>query len=274
MVFLWCFLAGMVITVNAQDQNPTETGMAEIGVFYVAYFETWSKLRYYTGRVDNTTDSKNELWWNADTDRDPLIEDMLSRLKFLSIRKLANISGYKSERLPRRFLGLDVFLVYPPSRDSNPYKLGIRESFFSDNDGLLQIDGFFRFSRLNGFELGIHLPGDTTEFVSYNDPLEYVRLDQVLTHNRSSIDEFVTDWIQLSQYKGHPRDFKLILNEYELIDDTLVGQCETVELDMESGQDALYLHKVWTYEISSSDIPKLENISLRSADIQHDDIEP
>ena len=274
MVLLWCFLSGMVMTASAQDQKPDEAGMAEICIYYVAYFETWSKIRYYSGRIDYTTDSEKELWWHDDTDRAPLIEDVLSRLKLLSIRKLANFSGYKSERLPRRFLGLDVFLVYPPSLESHPYKVGIRESVFKDKEELLQIDGFFRFSKLNGFEERFHFPDYTTEFVSYNDPLEYVRLDQVPTQSRSSIDEFVTDWIQLTKYKGHPLDFKLLLNEYELTDDTLVGRCETVELDMGSDQDTMYLHKEWTYEINDWNSPILRTVSVRSTDKPLDYIDP
>ncbi len=274
MVFLWCFFTGMFMTANLQGQEPDEAGMGEICVYYVAYFETWSKIRYYTGRIDDTTDSVNELWWHDDTDQAPLIEEMLSRLKFLSIRQLSNFSGYRSERLPRRFLGLDIFLVYPPSLESDPYKLGIRESVFKDKDGLLQIEGLFQFSRLNGFQERIHFPDDTTEFKSYNDSLEYVRLDHISTQSRSSIDEFVTDWIQLTKYKGRPRDFRLLSNEYELTDSTLVGRCETIELDMGSDQHTMYLHKEWTYEISSSVSPKLKTVSVRSTDIQLDDIAP
>ncbi|MYG17706.1 MAG: hypothetical protein F4207_14980 [Gemmatimonadetes bacterium] len=275
---IWCFLFAMHVSAKELDQSTEEGRYAELCRYYVAYFEYETTILYYGNwlvrgvsvNVEEAPDDKIQL------DRPESVKEALTKLAMLWFPTLDRIKDYRCELQPRKFMvGIDVYLAYSPSSpESYPYKLGIREGRFAGELEFLNPEGIYHFIKFNGFEERIRFPGDTTAFVSYNHQFEYPKLKDVPRQSRESVDEFVTDWIQLTQYKGHPRDFELLFNDFELTDDTLVGRCETVELDMESGQNALYLHKVWTYEISSSDVPILERVSLRSAGIQHDELKP
>ena len=274
---LWCFLFAMHVNAEELDQSTEGGRYAELCRYYVAYFEYEITILYFSnwlrrGVSVNVEETPDDM---IHQDRPGTVNEALTKLETLSFPTLDRIKDYRCELQPRKFMGIDVYLAYSPySPESPPYKLGIIEVGFAGELEFLNPERIYRFLKFNGFEERIRFPGDTTAFVSYNDQFEYPELEDVPRQSRESVDEFVTDWIQLTQYKGHPRNFRLLFNEFELTDDTLIGRCETVELDIESGPDFVYLHKEWTYEISSSDIPKLERISLKSADTQYDDLEP
>lgn len=264
MVSLWCILLGMVLTFDEQIEKRNDDVLAMIGKNYVAYFEIWSKTEYYKNWLDKIPESETEQWWHSDTDRAAWIGDMIDRIELLSIPKMADKTDYKSEKLPRKLLYFDVYLIYPPNSVSAPYKLGIMESNFRDPEGRLDLDGLFRFFRFNGFSDIIRFPDDSSQSESYNESLDFLRLNHLTEYNSYSIDEFVADWIQLIQYEGHPRDFELLSNEYKLTEDRLAGRCRTLELDRRPGQNPVSVQREWTYEISRSNDPILKETSLES----------
>ncbi len=277
MASIWCFFFTMNMYAEESDQSKDEGRYAELCRYYVAYFEYETailKLRNWFKR-DESVNAKEKHNNNIQEDRPGSINEALTKLESLSFPTLDRIKDYRCELQQRKFIGIDVYMAYPPdSPESYPYKLGIIARDYGPAFEELDLGKHFAFLKLNGFEERIHSPDDTTAYVSYNDQLQYPKLEHVPKQSRESVDEFVADWIQLTQYKGHPRDFRLLSNEYELTDDTLVGRCETEELDMGTGHDTMYLHKEWTYEIGNRDSPKLRTVSVRSTDIRLDDIDP
>lgn len=164
----------------------------------------------------------------------------------------SSISAY---RLPRRFLSYDVYMVYrsnPTSTNPVFFKIGL--------------DDQFNFVKLWGFREPISNVGEYAVYMSSGED-EYVSFESgdVPLNDKAKMDQFIGDWIQLTQYGKHPGYFKIISNDFEVTNNVVEGTCQTAEFyeaDPLLGGDKVR-YKEWSYRISGLGLSHLELLSQR-----------
>ena len=275
MTILWILLSGLPFYAPENHQEVSDPKIAELCRFHVIYFEIGTNIRYYKDYMErNPADRKTLLLDETDeSDRIRIFDDVIAKFETLSTKGLDHLGQYGVEQSGEKFLKLDVCHVYSPTFPAHPYKLGSIK--VRGSDGIL-------FVRFSGFSERIHFEDDSSEFRSYNDDLDFTVIEHldgsgftlfwyieiVYTMNdfslddRSRIDDFVADWIQLTRYSGRPGDFKLISNEFDLIDGALVGNCRTAEPDRSSTENSSVAVKEWSYKISGFQLFNREKPSL------------
>ena len=181
-------------------------------------------------------------WESVIVDERPFKGDLLS----------SSISAYK---LPRKFLSYDVYRVYR----SNP----IGSNYYFK----IGLDDQFNFVRLWGFRDPISNVGEFAIYPSTRDDISFESGDLPL-NDKDKVDQFIGDWLQLTQYGRQPGYFKIISNNYEVSNNALEGTCQTAEFhqaDPLFGGDKIR-YKEWSYRISSIGLTHLELLSKREDD--------
>lgn len=285
MLVLSILLAGLISVSEDSTQHDIDASDAEIAQLckhYVAYFETDLKIRYLKDWSQRNFPDLQKWFDNKEEipNRKQIREDLSIKIDTLSFRGQDDISLYSAEVTDRKFLNLDICIVYPPDRHSRPYKLGVVGA--GPNLAV-------HFFNLSGFSERIRFQDDNDTYKSYDDELDltvhryldgsgftlvhfvwsevYYSLVDFPLKNDRRIEEFVADWIQLTRYDGHPLGFKLLSSEYGFVDGDLVGTCRTEELESESARK---VYKEWKFEIFEFSFfnrkkPKLELVTI-SAD--------
>ena len=179
-------------------------------------------------------------WERVIVDSVPVKGDLLS----------SSISAY---RLPRKFLSYDVYMVYrsnPSSTNTVFFKIGL--------------DDQFNFVTFWGFRDPISTVGEYVRYWGSLDEITFESGDLPLK-NKDKMDQFIGDWIQLTQYGKHPGYFKIISNDFEMTNNVVEGTCQTAEFyeadPMFGGNKVRY--KEWSYRIPGFGQPRLELLSER-----------
>lgn len=188
--------------------------------------------------VYDVSESTAALWESVIVGEKPFKGDLLSG----SISVL---------RLPRKFLSYDVYLVYPNAPMHPRYfKVGL--------------DDQFNFVTFWGFRDPIARAGEYVRYWGSRDDISFESGDLPL-NDKDKVDQFVGDWIQLTQYGKHPGSFMIMSNDFEVTNDIVEGTCQTVELleadPLFGGNKVRY--KEWSYRIPSFGQPRLELLSER-----------
>ena len=122
---------------------------------------------------------------------------------------------YIFTKYSRRFLGYDVFLARRTGSHTPFFKLGIDDSN--------------RLIKLSGFNENVHLYGDTSTFLSYNDkvtfPLSYFQ------NQPDSVNNLIEDYLRLVIYSGHPKGLELTENIFTLNGKNIEGECTFDEVE-------------------------------------------
>lgn len=162
-------------------------------------------------------------------------------------------SSITAYRLPRRFLSYDVYMVYrsnPSSTNTVFFKIGL--------------DDQFNFVTFWGFRDPISTVGEYVHYWGSRDDISFESGDLPLK-DKDKMDQFIGDWIQLTQYGKHPGYFKIISNDFEVTNNVVEGTCQTAEFyeadPMFGGNKVLY--KEWSYRIPGFGQPRLELLSQR-----------
>ena len=161
----------------------------------------------------------------------------------------SSISAY---RLPRKFLSYDVYRVYR----SNPTGT---DSFFK-----IGFDDQFNFVTFWGFRDPISAVGEYAVYLGTRDDISFESGDLPL-NDKDKVDQFIGDWIQLTQYGMQPGYFKILSNDYEVTNNVVEGTCQTAEFyqadPLFGGDKVRYIE--WSYRISSIGLSHLELLSQR-----------
>jgi len=202
---------------------------AELCKYYVAYFESETEIKYFN-RLKGVDDLESEV----------ILGDLM-KLELIT-------DNYRIARYPNKFLDFEIYLVYPNSPHAKPYKLGI--------------DAQLKFFKFGGFVEDTHLQGDTSSFLKFNDELDLSGLN-LFQENRKTVDQFIADWIQLTRYDGAPNFFKLISNNFKIIDRNILGECKTVEYQgsVYESEMSFAVYKIWQYELQYQGKYSLKAIS-------------
>ena len=277
MVVAWLFLTSFLFDTQETENSAAYSEIAALCKYHVIYFEIGTNISYFENWLERNPPNKQEWEYKQSNEsfRTRLSNDARERFERLSTGGLDQVNLYTVEKPNRRFFDMEVYVVYPPSENAIPYKMGIFR---------YRSEMYVLFVRFSGFTERIHFKDDVAPYKSYNDELDITvveydsdskfalvwaydalstALDDFSTGNPAEFDEFVKDWIQLTRYSGRPGDFKLLSNEFDLIDGALVGNCRTAELDRSSNQDSSVAVKEWSYKISGFQLFNREKPSLK-----------
>ena len=285
MVVARLFLTSFLSDTEEIDKSAAYSEIAALCKYHVIYCEIGTNISYYKNWLERNPPNKQEWRYKQSNDshRTRMFNDALERFEKLSSGGLDQVNLYTVEKPTRRFLDMEVYVVYPPSENALPYKMGIFR--YGTEDDVM-------FVSLSGFNERIHFKDDVAPYKSYNDELDITvveydseskfalvwaydalstALDDFSTENPAEFDEFVNDWIQLTRYGGRPLDFKLLSNEFELISGELIGKCRTAELDHRTSQQTRVIIKEWSYNIYKFELferkkPLLELVSQTIGD--------
>ncbi len=236
-----CVLAGLMF-FDADDQQKTGYSMkAQVARHYVAFFEFETSVGY---KKRTLMDSSKY----ADWDRPDMYKALIHEISAPIDHENIHVFNYPTERLTRRFLTYDVFLVYRfTTSQPRRYKVGIDDQF-----NIIRIHGFYE----GDFRVGSH----AMDSFSYDDGLEFSSKD-VPAGDPDKFGEFVSDWIQLTQHDDHPNFFRILSNEYMLEDRDVLGSCATAELRHGPLIEEAVIYKLWKYKIPNEGTPVLKELS-------------
>lgn len=233
------------LSTEGQGQLTHDFVKEQVCSYYVAISKVEIGYRYLLRRLEDGSR-------NADQD----IPHPFLTVHYLNVYDLDYIGlNFRATKLPRRFLKYDVYLVTQVGPHLLPEKLGI--------------DDQFNIIRFNGFIEDGHFYGDRLEVKSYNDELEFTTAD-IPVEDSAKFRNFVTDWLQLTQYLDHPARFKLISNDYTLRNGEVVGNCQSAEIrtfyDHGPSPETKVIYKYWRYVVSMDRTPELKLIRQRTVD--------
>lgn len=228
------FMTGLMVLADENRQSPSETVKAQLCRFYVAYFDMEQRTNYLERLLQIRLP---DVYWEG-----PHPYYMFSN--YLTDPNQVHEFNFRVMKYQRRFLDYDVFFIYPSTTHALPYKLGIND----------QIE----FVKFYGFGEKVHISGDPSEFLSYDDGLSFNSMD-IPSVDDTKLLEFIYDWIQLTQFDDHPNFIKLLSNEFTLIDQEVLGSCVTIELKQSYyNQDTSVVYKEWKYKIPKKGQPVLK----------------
>ena len=237
---VWCVLAGLML-VDADDQQKIGYSVkAQVIRHYVAFFELATTVAY---KKRTLMDSSQDANW----DRPDMYEALVSKIPIPMDHEIIQVFNFPTSRLPRRFLTYDVFMVRRGISDSKPYKIGIDDQF-----NIVRFYGFYEENTWGGLVL--------TKF-SYDDWLDFSSKD-VPVEDPKKMEEFVSDWVHLTQFNDHPNFFRILSNVYQLENGHFLGICTTAELHhgplIPKGT---VVYKLWKYKIPNEGTPVLKELS-------------
>lgn len=244
----------ILIVFVIQLRSTEDLAKSTMCKYYVAWFISSTVADYYSQFYSDSA---------SETERSPVRTLKPPGGKWLNTRydvmmTTSAVNGrFMALKMPRRFLNYDVYLVSEYTTHSySYYKLGI--------------DDQFKFVRFWGF--GVPEPISQSEnfalFMGQNDELEFDSTDLPMS-DEVKVQQFIGDWIQLTQFSDHPNRFKILSNQYVETEfkGRFEGTCSTAELrdDFQKGRSVIY--RDWSYIIPfDGGHPYLELLSVREVE--------